>query len=95
VANKKWKDILTSHYIGAIATGYVIGRGFEALFAAVMPVVNVMLAEILGNGRFTEDRWSNAELSFISNIFLTGLYFVTAYLMGRWLYKSPEDVGPQ
>jgi len=82
------KEVLADSYIGAIATGYIIGRGFESLFSAFMPAINVILAEAFTSRRLAEDPWASARFSFISNILLTGMYFAVAYLLGSWLYPT-------
>jgi Na+-driven multidrug efflux pump len=84
------RTILLNQYIGAIATGYVIGRGIEALFAGFMPAFNTLLAEALGR-RFVEDPWVAARVSLVSNLILAGLYFLVAFLLASWLYSKPDS----
>ena len=81
--------ILRNQYIGAIAIGYLIGRGFEAFFASFMPAFNTMLTEVMRGREFVEDPWVAARVSLISNLFLTGFYFVFAFLLASWLYWKP------
>jgi hypothetical protein len=88
---RQFKAILLNQYIGAIAIGYIAGRGVEAILSAIMPTMNVMLTETLSNRRVVEDLWSTARLSLVSNLILGGMYFFVAYLLGLWLYSKPEE----
>lgn len=87
------RTILLNQYIGAIAIAYLIGRGFEAFFASFMPAFNTMLTEVLRGREFVEDRWVAARVSLVSNLVLTGLYFVFAFLLASWLYGKPIAEG--
>jgi len=83
------RTILRNQYIGAIAIGYLIGRGFEAFFASFMPAFNTMLTEVLRGREFVGDPWVAARVSLVSNLVLTGFYFVFAFLLASWLYGKP------
>jgi hypothetical protein len=83
------KVVLLNQYIGAIAIGYLIGRGFEAFFAAFMPAINSMLRQVLSGNRELHD--TTIELYFISNVILTAFYFLVAYLLALWLYSKPPE----
>jgi quinol-cytochrome oxidoreductase complex cytochrome b subunit len=81
--------ILLNQYIGAIAIGYLIGRGFEAFFAAFMPVINSGLRQLLSGSREIHD--VTLRQYFLSNVILTGFYFLAAYLLALWLYSKPAE----
>ena len=85
---ERLKAILVKQYIGAIATGYIVGRGVESGFAGIMPAVNLILAEALGNPRQSETIWSNVLFSFFSNFLLAGMYFLVACIFALWLYSD-------
>jgi hypothetical protein len=93
------KTILLNQYIGAIAIGYLVGRGFEAFFAGIMPALNTMLTEAFrGRTYIGQEPWIVARVSLVSNLLLTGLYFAAAFFMASWLYADtkqeiPQDVG--
>ncbi len=82
---KKFRAILLEHYIGAIAIGYLIGRGFEAFFASFMPILNIKLTEVVGGRRLIDEALTNARISLISNLILTAFYFFAAFLLAVWL----------
>jgi hypothetical protein len=86
---QKVRTILLNQYIGAIAIGYIVGRGIEALLAAFMPTFNALLTDALRGRALVEDPFAGARLSLISNLFLAGLYFLIAFLLGSWLYAKP------
>ncbi len=83
------KVILLNQYIGAIAIGYLIARGFEAFFAAFMPAINSMLRQVFSGNRELRD--TTIQLYFISNVTLTAFYFLVAYLLALWLYSKPSE----
>jgi len=84
-----FKTILLNQYIGAIAIGYVIGRGIEAFLAAFMPIFNVLLTQAVRGRSLVEDPFIAARVSLMSNLLLAGLYFVVAFLVASWLYAKP------
>jgi uncharacterized membrane protein len=85
------KTILLNQYIGAIAIGYLFGRGTEAFLGGLMPTVDELLTEIMTRHRFVgSSAWSQARISLISNIFLSGLYYAFAYFVASWLYSKPN-----
>lgn len=86
---RQLKTILLNQYIGAIAIGYMIGRGVEASLAAFMPTFNAILTQALRGQPFVEDPLLTARVSLISNLFLAGLYFLIAFLAVSWLYAKP------
>jgi hypothetical protein len=86
--NQALKAILLNQYIGAIAIGYLIGRGFEAFFAAFMPAINSMLKQVLSGNRELRD--TTIQLYFVSNVLLTAFYFLAAYLLALWPYSKPS-----
>jgi len=83
------KVILVNQYIGAIAIGYLIGRGFEAFFSAFMPAINSMLRQVLSGNRELRD--TTIQLYLVSNVLLTAFYFLAAYLLALWLYSKPSE----
>ncbi len=85
------RTILLNQYIGAIAIGYLIGRGFETLFGSFMPAFNTKLVLVLGSGTYGEDLWTNARVAFISNLVLASIYFFTALLLALWLYGESSN----
>jgi hypothetical protein len=85
------KTILLNQYIGAIAIGYVIGRGIEAFLSAFMPTFNAILTEAVRGRPFVEDPFVGARVALISNLFMAGLYFFIAFLLGSWLYAKPAS----
>jgi hypothetical protein len=87
------RTILLNQYIGAIAIGYLIGRGFEAFFASFIPAFNTILTEVLRGREFVGDPWIAARVSLVSNLVLTGFYFVFAFLLASWLYGKPTAEG--
>jgi hypothetical protein len=87
------RNILLNQYIGAIAIGYLFGRGTEAFLGGLMPTVNQLLTEIVSGHRFIgSSAWTEARISLISNLFLSGLCYAIAYFMASWLYSKPEQV---
>jgi hypothetical protein len=87
------RTILLNQYIGAIAIGYLIGRGFEAFFASFIPAFNTILTEVLRGREFVGDPWIAARVSLVSNLVLIGFYFVFAFLLASWLYGKPTAEG--
>jgi len=83
------KLILLNQYIGAIAIGYLIARGFEAFFAAFMPAINSTLRQFLSGAREVNDITLKEYL--FSNLVLTAFYFFAAYLLALWLYSKSSD----
>jgi hypothetical protein len=83
------RTILLNQYIGAIAIGYLIGRGIEAFLAAFMPIFNVFLTQAVRGRSLVEDPFVAVRVSLISNLLLAGLYFLIAFLVASWLYAKP------
>jgi hypothetical protein len=94
---KKLKIILLKQYIGAIAIGYLVARGIEACVGAFMPAFNALLTKFLTGNAPERSYWTGVVRgSMISNLVLTGLYLVSAYLFAVWLYTKPvEDSEPE
>ncbi len=85
---EEFKLILLNQYIGAIAIGYLIARGFEAFFGAFMPAINSVLRHLLSGTREVRDITLQEYL--FSNLILTAFYFMAAYLLALWLYAKPS-----
>jgi hypothetical protein len=85
---ERLKILLLNQYIGAIAIGYLVGRGIEVFIGAFMPAFNNVLTQWL-TGTSRNDYWVVARGSMISNLVLAGLYFVIAFLFALWLYEKP------
>jgi len=84
------KVILLNQYIGAIAIGYLIGRGVEAFLGGFMPTLNAVLTHFV-TGESTKSYSHVLQVTLISNLVLAGLYFGIAYSLAMWIYaKSPE-----
>jgi fructose-specific phosphotransferase system IIC component len=94
---KKLKIILLNQYIGAIAIGYLVARGIEMCVGAFMPAFNALLTEFLTGNAPERSYWTGVVRgSMISNLVLTGVYFLIAYLFALWLYAKPvEDSEPE
>ena len=94
---KKLKIILLNQYIGAIATGYLVGRGLEAFLGAFMPAFNTLLTKFLTGTDPGRSFWNEAiRGTMISNLVLSGAYFLLAYVFALWLYDKPvENVEPE
>jgi hypothetical protein len=88
------KTILLNQYVGAIAIGFIVGRGIEAFVAAFMAPINAVLTEILG-GKLGEDSVVATRASLISNLVLAGLFFLVAFLLASWLYAKPHSSGTE
>ena len=86
------RRLLLTQYIGAIAIGYLLGRGTEAFFAAFMPILNTILAGAFRDREFMRDPWPAVRVSLIANLALTFLYYFFAYVFASWLY--PGSVAP-
>lgn len=85
--------LLRSHYIGAIATGYLLARGVEALIGAFMPALNAVISKAVV-GSTAPGLEKALQASFVSNTLLAAVYFATAYLLGTWVYRE-RDRQPQ
>ena len=88
------KTILLNQYVGAIAIGFIVGRGIEAFVAAFMTPFNAVLTEALG-GKLGEDSLAATRTSLISNLVLAGLFFLVAFLLASWLYAKPHSSGAE
>jgi len=94
---KRLKIILLNQYIGAIAIGYLVGRGIEVFMGAFMPTFNALLGELLTGNTPERSYWNGVVRgSMLSNLFLTGFYLLIAYTLALWLYGKPvDDNGPE
>jgi len=94
---KKLKIMLLNQYIGAIATGYLVARGFEAFLGAFMPAFNTLLTKFLTGTDLGSSFWNETiRGTMISNLVLSGSYFLVAYIFALWLYTKPvEDAEPE
>jgi hypothetical protein len=90
---KQLRVILLNQYIGAIAIGYLFGRGVEAFLAGFMPTFNTALTQFL-TGENTKSYVKVLQGTLISNLVLAGLYFVIAYFLALWLYAKPPEISP-
>jgi len=93
---KRLKIILLNQYIGAIAIGYLVGRGIEVFMGAFMPAFNASLTELLTGNAPERNYWNGVVRgSMVSNLFLSGFYLVVAYALALWLYGKPVDDNQQ
>ena len=86
------KTILLNQYIGAIAIGYLVGRGIEAVVGGFMPGINAALTTILTGGSAGKDYWTGVVRgSLLSNLILSAFYFGISFLFASWLYSIPPS----
>jgi glycerol uptake facilitator-like aquaporin len=86
------RTMLLNQYIGAIAIGLLVARCFETFVGAFMPAFNAILTQFLTGTSMGKDYWKGTVRgSMISNIVLTAIFLLIAYLLSSWLYTKPEE----
>ncbi len=89
---KKLRFVLLNQYIGAIAIGLLIARSVDVFLGALMPAFNTLLTQLLTGTSMGQDYWNGAVRgAMISNVVLTGIYLLIAYLFSSWLYTKPAE----
>jgi riboflavin transporter FmnP len=88
---QRLKTILLNQLVGAIAIGYLIARGIEAFIGAFMPAFNALLTQWLTGTNLKYDSRDMVRASMISNLVLTSLYLLIAYVFALWLYAKPVE----
>ncbi|HXZ39863.1 MAG TPA: hypothetical protein VEG68_03920 [Terriglobales bacterium] len=81
------RAVMLNQYIGAIAIALLVARSIETFVGAFMPAFNALLTQLLTGASMGKDYWSGTVRgSMISNIVLTGIFLLIAYLLSSWLY---------